>query len=55
MHMTVFDGDSRCHVGTCFLYPNEVVVFGISKQVTLRLSTSGRRRNRKEEEISLIG
>jgi hypothetical protein len=30
-NVTVFDGDPRCHIDTCFLYPNEGVVFGIRK------------------------
>jgi hypothetical protein len=30
-NMTVFDGGPRCHIDTCFLYPNEDVVFGILK------------------------
>ena len=31
LNMTVFDGEPRCHIDTCFLYPNEDVVFGILK------------------------
>jgi hypothetical protein len=27
----LFDGGSRCHIDTCYLYPNEDVVFGILK------------------------
>jgi hypothetical protein len=30
-NMTVFDGGPRCHIDTCFWYPNEDVVFGILK------------------------
>jgi hypothetical protein len=30
-NMTIFDGDPRCHIDTCYLYPNENVVFGILK------------------------
>jgi hypothetical protein len=30
-NMTVFDGEPRGHIDTCFLYPNEDVVFGILK------------------------
>ena len=30
-NMTVFDGESRCHIDTCFLYPNEDVGFGVLK------------------------
>jgi hypothetical protein len=26
-----FDGGPRCHIDTCYLYPNEDVVFGILK------------------------
>jgi hypothetical protein len=29
--MTVFDGEPRCPIDTCYLYPNEDVVFGILK------------------------
>jgi hypothetical protein len=28
-NMTVFDGEPRCHIDTCYLYPNEDIVFGI--------------------------
>jgi hypothetical protein len=27
--MTVFDGEPRCHIDTCFWYPNKNVDFGI--------------------------
>jgi hypothetical protein len=31
-NMTVFfDGEPRCHIDTCFWYPNKNVVFGILK------------------------
>jgi hypothetical protein len=29
--MTVFDGGPRYHIDTCYLYPNDNVVFGIQK------------------------
>ena len=29
--MNDFDGEPRCHIGTCYLHPNETVVFGILK------------------------
>ena len=31
INMTFFDGGPRCHIDTCYLYPNEKVVFGILK------------------------
>jgi hypothetical protein len=31
INMTVFDGEPRCHIDTCFWYPTKNVVFGILK------------------------
>jgi hypothetical protein len=39
--MTVFDGEPRCHIGTCYLYPNENVVFGILKAIHFQYDAFG--------------
>ena len=31
VNMTISDGEPRCHIDTCFWYPNNSVVFGILK------------------------